>query len=213
MGDTKADDDAETLAFFSGRLATHGNSAATLDWGSPAAQERRFDVLAGVGLLRGGSVLDVGCGLGHLAGWLERQGGHPSYVGVDLNPELATRAAELHPRAGFADCPADRIEEFFDPGSFSWVVASGLFYRRTVGGLAWMAEVVRQMQSLAVDGVAFNTLTADADGSFVVTPAELVDMVAGLGRYVIRADYAPHDATVYLYPVGETWEDGPSWRT
>ncbi|MFF2078169.1 class I SAM-dependent methyltransferase [Kitasatospora sp. NPDC058162] len=47
----------------------------------------------------GGLVADLGCGPGHVAGWLAEQGAR--VVGVDLSPKMVELAAREHPKAEF----------------------------------------------------------------------------------------------------------------
>ena len=62
-------DDAKTVAYFTGLAEKYGNDVRTLNWGSKASQKGRFAVLEKIGNLNKKSVLDVGCGLGDFYGW------------------------------------------------------------------------------------------------------------------------------------------------
>lgn len=64
-------------------------------WGSPEGGKGRHQALVEVvaGLIEGGSVLDIGCGLGHLYGALKsKERGIESYVGVDSSPAMVEKA-------------------------------------------------------------------------------------------------------------------------
>ncbi|MFF1909183.1 class I SAM-dependent methyltransferase [Kitasatospora sp. NPDC058218] len=50
---------------------------------------------------RGGLVADLGCGPGHVAGWLAEQGA--SVVGIDLSPGMVEIARREHPEAEFRE--------------------------------------------------------------------------------------------------------------
>jgi SAM-dependent methyltransferase len=55
------------------------------------------------------SALDVGCGIGLIAGWLAKR--IPQVVGVDLSPRAVETAKELHPELEFRVCapPGDPL--------------------------------------------------------------------------------------------------------
>lgn len=55
------------LDFYGERWREFGYDTCSLGIGSRASQEAQFRILAEVGDLRGGSVLDVGCGFGKLS--------------------------------------------------------------------------------------------------------------------------------------------------
>jgi hypothetical protein len=93
-----------------------GDSYESLHWDSQEGQHARFAALAdAAGLLvpqtgskegpSSVSLLDLGCGLGHLAHFLYQ---HPSWcgrplqlVGVDIVPEFVSAAAAAHPQHEF----------------------------------------------------------------------------------------------------------------
>ncbi|MER5867562.1 methyltransferase domain-containing protein [Kitasatospora sp. NPDC002040] len=49
----------------------------------------------------GAPVADLGCGPGHVAGWLAQHGAHP--VGVDLSPAMVALARRDHPQLEFRE--------------------------------------------------------------------------------------------------------------
>jgi SAM-dependent methyltransferase len=183
-------------------LARHGASHLTLDWGSRAGQQLRFSVLAGIGDLAGGRILDVGCGLGDFAGWLEGRGIDADYTGIDLTAELVEQAARLHPRRRFLQ--GSILDAALLPGErFDYVVASGIFATYTAGADDFLRHAVARMWAFAQRGCAFNSLSAwapDPDaGEFHAEPPAVLAFCAGLTPWVaLRHDYHPRDFTVFL---------------
>ena len=55
-----------------------------LDWAGPETQVLRFEILADNVALHGRSLLDVGCGLGDLVAFLDKQGIDVDYTGIDV---------------------------------------------------------------------------------------------------------------------------------
>ena len=74
--------------FFRVHVRLYGNDWRALGWQSRGTQFRRFAVLAEIGSLAQTSVLDVGCGLGDLYGYLCTQNIWVTYTGYDLVPEM-----------------------------------------------------------------------------------------------------------------------------
>jgi SAM-dependent methyltransferase len=199
---TLAGEEARTAALYRERWLAHGHSYRTLDWGSQESQERRFAVLADIGIADGARVLDVGCGLGHFATWLADRGTHVQYTGLDLTPELVTAAAQEHPHHRFVHGsvldPSVLTEEHFDV-----VVASGIFCSYPVGGVERMRQVLQRMWGWAAVGLAFNSLSTWApqqdEGEFHADPLETLSFCRSLsGRLALRHDYHPRDFTIHV---------------
>jgi len=196
------DEERRTAERYRQLLAEHGASHRTLDWGSRAGQHLRFSVLAGIGNLAGSRILDVGCGLGDFAGWLDAQGIAADYTGVDLTAELVEQAARLHPRRRFLH-GSILDESLWSEERFDYVLASGIFATYPAGADDFLRRAVSRMWRLAERGCACNSLSAWAPtreaGEFHADPLAVLDYCRGLTPWVaLRHDYHPRDFTVYL---------------
>jgi SAM-dependent methyltransferase len=195
---TKADD-ARTIAYFSDRLMEHNISPLSLDWGSRASQELRFEVLAAIGSLAGASVLDVGCGLGDFHAWQVRRGLNMDYHGVDITPGMVAAARARFPGVDFrvGNVLEDKLE------SFDYVLASGLFYLRQHEPQQFMEQVITRLFEVCRKGVAFNSLSdwspRREPGEFYADPLRTLEYCRSLTpRIVLRHDYHPRDFTLHL---------------
>lgn len=94
-------DDIENRKFFKQTLATYGQKIEALNWGSQQSQQRRFQVLADVGIRPGCSLLDVGCGLADFKYWLDAQGIEVQYSGLDITPEMIEKCRQRYPEQEF----------------------------------------------------------------------------------------------------------------
>jgi SAM-dependent methyltransferase len=192
-------DDAHTIAFFSDLLRQHQGGVGSVNWGSPAAQEKRFAVLAAIGDLTGCSVLDVGCGLGDFHRWQQGQGLGVEYRGVDLTPGMVAAARERSPGADFR--VGNVLTEEWAPADY--VLASGIFYLRQHEPGKFLQQIIARLFALCRRGVAFNSLSTwsprrDA-GEFYADPVRTVEFCRTLSpRVILRHDYHPGDFTVYL---------------
>jgi len=196
------DEEQLTSAHYHKLLETYGSSYLALNWGSEQGQMLRFSVLSAVGDLAGRSVLDVGCGLGDLAGWLELQQIDAEYVGLDLTQGLLEGARRRFPSKRFVSGsitdPAVLKDETFD-----FVVASGMFYTYRKGGQAWLEQAVTRMWQLAGSGVSFNSLSSWAPerdpGEYYADPGKVITFCRSLTPWVrLRHDYHPRDFSVFL---------------
>lgn len=179
-------------------LAAHGPSFRAVDWGSSRSQALRFRVLLeGVGSPRG-SLLDVGCGVGHLAGHLAKRGPVAGYLGIDALPEMVTKAKRRFPGRRF------EVGDILD-ASVAWradhVLASGIF---TFADERLMRRSIVAMYAACRRAVAFNALSAWAtrgkSGEFRADPLATLEFCRRLTpKVTLRHDYLPHDFTVYLY--------------
>jgi SAM-dependent methyltransferase len=196
------DEEQRTTAHYRKLMEIHGSSYLALNWGSEQGQMLRFSVLSEVGNLAGRSVLDVGCGLGDLAGWLERQQIDTEYVGIDLTDKLVEGARRRFPSKRFVNGSITDPEVLKDE-KFDFVVASGMFYTYRNGGQDWLEHAVTRMWQMAGRGVSFNSLSSWAPerdaGEFYANPEKVITFCRTLTPWVrLRHDYHPRDFSVFL---------------
>ena len=90
------------IRYFDRRLDEFGATLGAVDGAARARSASRFTALAAVGALDGCRVLDVGCGLGDLCGYLEGVATRVDYHGCDLNARMVAAAAARYPAHSFA---------------------------------------------------------------------------------------------------------------
>ena len=183
-------------------LAEHGDSFKALNWGSEAGQLLRFEILAGVGDLRGSAVLDVGCGLAHFADWLERRGIGVDYTGLDLVPALLEAAATRRPDLRLVQ-GSILDSDVLQGERFDYVFASGVFATYEAGAESVLRASVARMWELARKGVAFNALSAQASdrepGEYHADPVAVLAFCKTLApRAQLIEGYHPRDFTIHL---------------
>jgi len=139
-------------------LTRYGYHPYSLYWSSREIQEIRFEVLAGIGIGSGDSVLDVGCGFGDFREWFERQGGKLEYTGIDLSPDLLEQAKHRH--AGGTFLCGDLFDMEFADQSFDWVILSGALNEPLHDDGAYARRMIARMYALCRRGLAFNLLDA-----------------------------------------------------
>ena len=182
---------SETAAYYSALLAEYGPTYRAGDHGSADSREARWDVLAAVLADPYASVLDVGCGTGDWTGWRILNG-----EGWDVSEALIAVARDRHPKYRYhvRDLYASTEVEAYD-----YVVASGLFQ---FASSTQMDRGIARMFALCRKAVAFNFLTRTdgTPGEQATDPALVYHRCRMLtDRIVVRIDYLPNDATMYLY--------------
>ncbi|GIX47846.1 MAG: hypothetical protein KatS3mg131_2057 [Candidatus Tectimicrobiota bacterium] len=198
-------DQRRVADFFRLHLRLYGEGWRAVGWRSRATQECRFAVLAAVGPLAQARVLDVGCGLGDLYGYLRKRGIVVDYTGYDLLPEMVERARRRYPQARFLvrDALQGLGEERFD-----YVLSSGAFNINFGDNLRAVQRVLREMYACCTRAVAINFLCRaepEDDALFYCydPQALLAYCQTFCPRVRLRTDYLPNDFTLYLYREGD----------
>ena len=206
------------IEYFEGLLAKHGENYLALDWNSPESQKLRYEILIDI-LVYGRksakiSLLDVGCGLGDLYGFLKKEKylsrNKINYTGLDITPKILEVAKKKYPGAKFE--LKDILEDRYLP-KFDYVFCSGVFNLRmtdTESHLEWVKAMLLRMYDLADFGVAVNFLSEggmpislpedlNSGRYFYFKPEEIMSFCRFIcNRFIIRHDYHPADFTVYL---------------
>ena len=144
------------------------NSAEIVGWmDGKKNQLKRFDTLLDIGVKNGDTVLDFGCGVGHMVEHINKTGLKVKYTGIDVNKDAIRRARNafmvsdimgVHPMSAstgiiFSHGSVQDIKENYD-----WVVASGVFNYKFPK--AEMIQTVNGLLDHANKGIAFNLLEA-----------------------------------------------------
>lgn len=153
----------------------HGYGPEATQQSSLETQEQRLRVLAELIREPDASVLDFGCGTGHLCAVLRQERGFTGrYTGYDLSGEALTLARQRHAGAHFEQ--RDVFREGVG-GHFDYAVVSGVFNNRVSDNWAFLTSVLRILFSHARRGIAFNALSAYVDykapGLYYADPEEV----------------------------------------
>ncbi len=171
-------------------------------WRSRRNQELRFQALAAIGDLQDQSLLDLGCGLGCLYGYLKGQGWRGQYTGIDILDFMVRGARARFPEARFEERDILR-----NPPDEKWdyVFVNGVFNHKVKDNWAWIESMVGRAFASARRGMAFTMLKKEPgwmdQDLFYADPLELEQKVRfwSGGKYKIVAGYLPEDMAAYLY--------------
>jgi SAM-dependent methyltransferase len=153
----------QVAAYYEGKLVDHGATPPGVDWNSLASQQRRFrELLRGLDLEPGASLLDYGCGYGALADYLHEHRVDARYRGFDIATPMVEAARARHRECGceFTDAAAALLRSDF-------TVASGIFNVKLQTPVdewrEYMLATILDLCRLTRRAVAFNVLTMYSD--------------------------------------------------
>lgn len=186
--------------YFTDRVRTHGMTVRALDWGSEASQVKRFEIISKFIEDTSFSLLDVGCGFGQLADYLQMEGRSVEYVGVDLTTETIALARKRRPDLDF------RVGSIINNrkiGKYDYVVASGIFYKLGSDAYPLMGKLINSMFAIVRKKLIFNSLSswaADSIGDeFRSDPVMILQLCTKLSKNIaLRHDYLTNDYTIAI---------------
>jgi SAM-dependent methyltransferase len=164
------------------------------------------------------TILDLGCGLGHLLDFIQSDSAHRHlrYVGLDISPKYLAAAQARHPRHEFI--LMDLLEADDALPVFDYVVLNGVFNYRGPIEQGHMVEYWERLISIAYrhcrSGIAFNVMSTLVDwerGDLFHLPIDTMTRFVWtrLSRYfVVRHDYQAFEYTTYVYRRPFTAIDG-----
>lgn len=182
------------------RLARHSESFKILDWANAASQILRFEILAEHVDLAGRSLLDVGCGVGDLYGFLTERSIGADYTGVDILEKMAAEARTRHPTGTF-EC-ADIFSGPAPAGApFDVVFCSGTFNLNIGNNHEFLPKAITRLLQLTRETLAFNLLhdrmpAKEKDYAYY-NPQRIVELLQPeVSQIRLLDDYLPNDFTI-----------------
>jgi SAM-dependent methyltransferase len=190
--------------YFDNAFKKWGDSIHTTGWYNIKTQEIRFKILSSIGELPQKAVLDLGCGLGDLFGYLQKKKIELSYEGIDLSPNIIKLAKKKYPQAQFF------CEDFLNPKfnkKYDYILCSGALNYGIKEKEAYLATIIGKMFHQAGIGVGFNLLFAGTSVEYSYKssfnyyyPEEIHKICKKISEnIVIKQFYLPNDFTVFLY--------------
>lgn len=189
---------------------THGDSAHAVQYSDTPSQHRRFQILREVSPELG-SVVDLGCGLGHFDDYLRAAGFAGQYLGLDFVQEFVDHGNQKNKNNSlttFRQCNLF-TDEF--PEGYDTFVVCGVFNNVMPDNAGFLRRVIQKSFSAARRQVAFNVMSTHVDFQapdlYYTDPCEVFDFckreltrrVTLRHDYLVRDDRPPFEYTVYLY--------------
>lgn len=170
---------------------------SAVGWTNQNAQYKRFTVLFNIGILDSDSILDYGCGLGHLNAYMQLNGYRLiEYCGIDINPYYIETAKQLHPNKKFI---VSDIEDIHINPQVDYVIGSGVFtYGITIDQVV---SKIEKAYGIAKRGVAFNFLDERSGlyGLLTYNSEDIVRRLSHIGDVKLIEGYlGKEDFTIYI---------------
>ena len=155
-------------------------------------QAKRFETLLDIGVQEGDSILDLGCGLGHMVEHLEKIGLNVRYTGIDTSKKSIQQAYQFR-EATYIHGTIFDIQDGYD-----WGLVSGIFNLEFP--FSEMLETINELLSKANKGVAFNLLSNSANNNLTYEnyiPEEIVSHLKG-DVSIVENYGVENDFTIYI---------------
>lgn len=183
----------------------HGDSPASL-LTPKGRQDLRFGVLDPFVQRNGASLLDYGCGLGHLFDHLRSQGRDVNYCGIDMLPEFVQACRAKH--GDLARFDLINPEEP-PPEGHDIVFASGVFNLQSHADrrvsrdytFARVEQLFRVAKTVLVCDFLSSLVDFEQAGAQHFSPDEIAQFCAGrlTRRFQIRHDLLPYEFTLIAW--------------
>jgi SAM-dependent methyltransferase len=200
----------QIIAHYEDCLDRHGDSHLGVDWPNVRDAEIRYRVMLDVIARRDApaTLLDFGCGAGHLLEFIRRSGwGAIDYRGLDASAKFVDLCRGKFPGVTFY-C-RDILEDSTGIEPADYVVMNGVLTERCgvseSAMLEYMETLLMAAWPLARKGMAFNVMSAQVDWKrddlFHVPFDTMASLVkARLSRHFhFRQDYGLYEFTTYVY--------------
>lgn len=178
----------------------YGDSHEAVGWNKPKNIDR-FEQLLHFwnDELPNKKIIDLGCGLAHLAGFIEMRNLPYGYTGIDINSNYIEINRSKFPQYEFHCYGAADLANSAD-----FIVASGLFNRKFNDSPTFLRETVKKMIDNSVIGCSFNCLSSTAmkkhSQNYYVSMGDVEEIIDRtlLDGFVIDGDSIPGELTVHL---------------
>lgn len=195
---------SRNINFFTDLVKKHGSNYKSVNWGSIDSQELRFKKLIEIGNLEKKSILDVGCGIGDMFSYIQKNKINLEYCGVDITPKMIELCKERFPQNKNQFKCMDILTLDNASIQYDYVLASGIFYLLIEDPLDIALELIHKMFTFSRKGLAFNSLSSWSkkleDTEFYMDPIELLQRLKNYySKIVFVHNYHPSDFTIYLY--------------
>jgi len=191
------------IKLYSDRFEKLGDCAESVGWPTATTQKIRFRELIGDELLDGQSIIDLGCGLGHLLKWLnESKHKNFHYLGVDVTPNFIEFANEKY-KLRNAEFVLANIQEMTIP-SADFILASGAFSYRPAWNLESTLVTIESMFKSSRKRTSFNMLDINSEvhleKNIYYDPIEIFRAVRSMSRKIrLHTDYLSNEFTIHIY--------------
>ncbi len=198
----------EMNSYYKNMIVEEDIAARQVGWRDDLAQSRRFEQLSKLLPINTNSdVADLGCGLGDLYEYLNKNNFKCNYSGYDLSLEMIDGAKRKYSEL---ENKFLKIEKTEDIKEHDYILLSGIFnMKRDINADEWYKYILTQLDIInnkSKKGFAFNMLTSYSDKEFM-RPELFYPDPCDLFRYckenfskniALLHDYEEYDFTILV---------------
>lgn len=189
------------ISFFNTNLKLFGDRPEALRW-TLEGQIRHYEAMLDIGEIRGGKILDFGCGKGDFYGFLKDKDIEVQYTGLDINENLIDLARKKYPGIDFRvfDIEKEELREDFD-----FIFLCGVFNLKISGLEEYIRSTLIKLFGCCKKALAFNALSAhnpkkDPELSYLWPEEFFTFSIKNLSPFVsLRHDRMLYDFTIFIY--------------
>ena len=198
--------------YYEKKLKTYRKGPKAVNWRNKKTQFLRFKKICEVGPLNKKTILDVGCGLGHLNKYLEMNKFKTEYKGMDISKQMIESAKEDFKKKNVKFYCKDllKIKKSDIPTLKSdYVVNSGLFtVKNNISSKEWwgyIKKMIVTMYKLSRIGISFNLMKHNVDYKDRHLHYQSIDQLVSFleknvsKKIIIKNDYKLWEYTCYIY--------------
>lgn len=205
----------DIVKHYEGCFKVHGDNHKGVDWPKEEDVKTRYEVMLEVMKFDSRknqnkvSILDFGCGLGHLYSYILEHHVDVIYAGLDASKLFVERCREKFSDVNFFECDllSDDTEGF--PPKYDYIIMNGVFTEKETLSqkemMDYFQKLVMKVYAKCNYGIAFNVMSKDVDWEredlFHLPLNELSSFLTkNITRdFIIRNDYGLYEYTVYVY--------------
>ena len=190
--------------YFNGLYSKHGLNDLSTGY-SKQGHRARFDCLNSLIDLKGKSILEIGCGLGHFLAYLEKKYKKVNYTGYDINANFISQAKKKFPQYKFKQ--RNIMNKPLAKNSFDAVFFIGGFnYSFLKNPESLTKEIMKKMFLACRRVAAISMLSIYVDKGFKYSenhyydPMEIFKYAKKITKKVnLYHNYLANDFTIALY--------------
>ncbi len=202
------DDSSKIKKEYQENFKKFGIDPKSLAWKRLGASHQRFRQIWAEIDFDGKSVLDVGCGFGEMAKFLQKRYKRVNYTGVDIVPEFIKVAKENYPQFQF------EVRDYFEnphEARFDVVMASGALNSNVENNMEYRKKAIKVMFEHAKKVFVFNMSGGHPQPKnkpkgkvWHADSLKVLEYCLSLTRRVVlRHHYHPKDFTIFMYKGGK----------
>ncbi len=198
----------ELISHYEECFCKHGDSHLGVDWPKFDDAQKRYKVMLDILNINSPcTLLDFGCGLGHLLEYIRKKNLKQIYYeGCDISSLFVSKCKEKFPDVVFFEI--DILENDIQT-TYDYIIANGVFTekRNMTFDEMWdyFSEVILKLFQVCKKGLAFNLMSKHVDWEredlFHVPFDKLASFLKSkLSRhFIFRSDYGLYEYTTYVF--------------